>query len=110
MQMDLLADGEMPVPFSDAAWHAECLVNCSEEPEALAQLICQGAAAQAKEYAESAELCMGESHTKGVYTNVLIFSHSGTLVADVCYTTNCFESQRLVLGAISEGYQKVIWL
>lgn len=110
MQMDLLSDGEIPVPFSDWAWHAECLVNGSEETEDLANLIAKGAAEQIKEYAESNKLCMGMFAKKGDYTQVRIYSHIGKLGAEVCYATDSVESQLLILGTISRRYPKVIWI
>jgi len=110
MQIDLLSDGEIPVPFSDTDWHAMCLHEGGEEPEQLAQYVCQHAAEQVKEYAESAKLYRGAVGTKLGYTQVRIYDHTGKLCADVCYNEDCFQSQVLVLESIYNTFLKVIWI
>ena len=110
MQKDLLSDGEIPVPFSDWAWHAECLVNGSDEPEALANLIAKGAVEQSKEYADKHNLYRGIRTERGDYAHVRVSKANGDQAVCLCFESDCFESQVLALSSIADKYPNVIWL
>jgi hypothetical protein len=110
MQMDLVKDGELPSPFSDILYHSELMEHGCEEPAELARLVCEGAAKEVGEYAETSKLHRGVSETKGDYERVRIYSYNGSLCAELCYSSNCAQSQSLVLQAISKRYPTCIWL
>ena len=110
MQKDLLGDGELPVPYSEVDYYQEMLECGYEEDCDLARLVAAKAVPIAHALAQQAGIHTGKALFQGDWVKIAISDKAGIVRANVCYHKDCYNSQQVVLMALSVKYEKVIWL
>lgn len=110
MQNDMFGDGELPVPLSETAYYAEMLHNAEELPEALCLPLALELKEGAHEHTVKFKLYRGAIEVGTKWTKISIYSYIGDHQCTVCFGSDDYKSQCIVIQGLAAKFKEVLFV